>query len=34
MIHLLDANVLIALGDVSHVHAKLALDFFETRAVR
>ena len=34
MIHLLDANVLIALGDVSHVHAKLALDFFETRAIR
>jgi toxin-antitoxin system PIN domain toxin len=34
MIHLLDTNILIALGDVTHVHAKLALDFFETRAVR
>jgi hypothetical protein len=25
MIHLLDANVLIALGDVSHMHALLVL---------
>jgi uncharacterized protein len=34
MIHLLDANVLIALGDATHVHAGAAMDFFETRAVR
>ena len=34
MIHLLDANVLIALGDATHVHAGAALEFFETRAVR
>ena len=33
MIHLLDANVLIALGDATHDHAEAALDFFETRAV-
>lgn len=34
MIHLLDTNVLIALGDATHDHAKAAMDFFETRATR
>ncbi len=34
MIHLLDANVLIALGDATHDHAGAALDFFENHAVR
>ena len=34
MIHLLDANVLIALGDATHDHAGAALDFFETCATR
>jgi toxin-antitoxin system PIN domain toxin len=34
MIHLLDVNVLIALGDVSHPHAAAALRFFENQAVR
>ncbi|MCX6868904.1 MAG: VapC toxin family PIN domain ribonuclease [Verrucomicrobia bacterium] len=34
MIHLLDVNVLIALGDVSHPHADAALRFFEKHAVR
>lgn len=34
MIHLLDANILIALGDATHDHAGAALDFFESRATR
>ena len=32
MIHLLDVNVLIALGDANHPHRSAALRFFETRA--
>ena len=34
MIRLLDANVLIALADMDHVHAATALRFFERTAVR
>jgi toxin-antitoxin system PIN domain toxin len=34
MIHLLDVNVLIALGNATHDHAEAALDFFEARATR
>jgi len=34
MIQLLDANVLIALGDANHPHRAAALLFFEHRAVR
>lgn len=34
MIHLLDANMLIALGDADHIHAEAAIQFFETDAVR
>ena len=34
MIHLLDANVLIALGDATHEHAEAAMEFFKSRAVR
>ena len=34
MIRLLDANVLIALADLDHVHAASALRFFEQTAVR
>jgi predicted nucleic acid-binding protein len=32
MIHLLDANVLIALGDADHPHRVAALRFFEKTA--
>lgn len=32
--YLLDANVLIALGDASHVHGNAAIRFFENEAVR
>lgn len=34
MIHLLDVNVLLALGDSDHSHADPALRFFERTAVR
>ncbi len=34
MITLLDASVLIALGDAGHAHAEAALHFFQHRAVR
>lgn len=34
MIYLLDANLLIALGDSNHPHRSAALRFFETRAVQ
>lgn len=34
MIHLLDANLLIALGDANHPHRAAVLHFFEQRAVR
>jgi len=33
MIHLLDVNVLIALGDANHCHSELAVRFFEDIAV-
>ena len=33
MTHLLDVNVLIALGDEDHPHAELAMRFFEDNAV-